>query len=534
MRDVGEPDFRDHMRRATGGTLAGADARRSADGRMRAAHRLLQRLAGGGLLPRPRRISDSSIIAAGSLRAGRRAARSARGHPRYRGRPGDDRARFCDEVLAPDSRRSPCCGWPIPTIRCMARRSGRRSASRGRWPAPKPASRDRRYRNERLRGEGSRRSCSRSAPTTARKRSATASMSKLARSAGALLAKMSRPADIAVAGRGPRPCSTRRERGARRPVRRARRGCGRAWVDERRRRRSAAAVWASRRRAASSRQVNMARRPEANDYGVPGRRWVVAEGKPGRSAGASMARVPTRRGHSCCSTHQASRRARYSGQRRWSISLLRFSISSAFQRTAWTASRCSDGELHATDPELLHRLGRPAGRGPAQTDKLIIGVMGDQSGVVADVGGKGSVLAARMAVADFGGQVLGRKVEILSADHQNKADIGASIARRWFDVDGVDMIVDLPNSAVALAVADIAREKQKALMVRARRASRSRAGPARLPRPLGPTARAYRWPRPRAPDIIKGRGELVLPHRRLQLRPRSGARRQRHDQDAGR
>ena len=66
-------------------------------------------------------------------------------------------------------------------------------------------------------------------------------------------------------------------------------------------------------------------------------------------------------------------------------------------------------------------------------DKFVIGVMGDQSGVVSDVGGKGSVLAARMAVADFGGQVLGRRIEILVADHQNKPDVASPIARRWFD-----------------------------------------------------------------------------------------------------
>jgi branched-chain amino acid transport system substrate-binding protein len=91
---------------------------------------------------------------------------------------------------------------------------------------------------------------------------------------------------------------------------------------------------------------------------------------------------------------------------------------------------------------------------------LRIGVLNDMSSVYADFQGPGSVVAAQLAAEDFAKQSK-RKVEILSADHQNKPDIGAEIARRWFDVDGVDMIVDVPNSAVALAVADIARDKNK-------------------------------------------------------------------------
>src|SRR3954451_9130026 len=81
-----------------------------------------------------------------------------------------------------------------------------------------------------------------------------------------------------------------------------------------------------------------------------------------------------------------------------------------------------------------------------------IGVLNDQSGVYADYGGKWSVEAAKMAVEDFGGKVLGVPVEIVSADHQNKPDIGSNIARQWFDVDGVDMISELTTSSVALAV----------------------------------------------------------------------------------
>jgi branched-chain amino acid transport system substrate-binding protein len=90
-----------------------------------------------------------------------------------------------------------------------------------------------------------------------------------------------------------------------------------------------------------------------------------------------------------------------------------------------------------------------------------IGVLNDQSGVYADYGGKWSVEAAKMAVEDFGGEVLGQKIEVLSADHQNKPDIGSNIARQWYDVDGVDMITELTNSAVALAVHDISKQKKK-------------------------------------------------------------------------
>jgi branched-chain amino acid transport system substrate-binding protein len=101
--------------------------------------------------------------------------------------------------------------------------------------------------------------------------------------------------------------------------------------------------------------------------------------------------------------------------------------------------------------------------GPAGAENngvLRIGVLNDMSSVYSDFQGPGSVVAAQLAAEDFARHSK-RKVEILSADHQNKPDIGAEIARRWFDVEGVDMIVDVPNSAVAFAVADIAREKNK-------------------------------------------------------------------------
>jgi branched-chain amino acid transport system substrate-binding protein len=98
-------------------------------------------------------------------------------------------------------------------------------------------------------------------------------------------------------------------------------------------------------------------------------------------------------------------------------------------------------------------------------DTVKIGVLNDMSGLYADLGGQGSVEAARMAVADFGGNVSGKKIEIISADHQNKPDVGGAIARQWYDNDGVDVIVDVPTSSVALAVQDVARERKKAFLI---------------------------------------------------------------------
>src|SRR3984893_7833447 len=94
-----------------------------------------------------------------------------------------------------------------------------------------------------------------------------------------------------------------------------------------------------------------------------------------------------------------------------------------------------------------------------------IGVLNDQSSLYADLAGQGSVVAARMAVEDFGAEKKGMKVEVIFADHQNKPDVGSAIARQWYDVDKVDVIVDVPNSGVALALNQIAREKGKALLV---------------------------------------------------------------------
>jgi branched-chain amino acid transport system substrate-binding protein len=94
-----------------------------------------------------------------------------------------------------------------------------------------------------------------------------------------------------------------------------------------------------------------------------------------------------------------------------------------------------------------------------------IGVLSDMSSLYADIGGPGSVAAAKMAVADFTKDHPNVKVELVNGDHQNKPDVGTSIANQWFDVDKVDMIIDVPNSGVALAVSQVAAQKNKLFIV---------------------------------------------------------------------
>ena len=98
-------------------------------------------------------------------------------------------------------------------------------------------------------------------------------------------------------------------------------------------------------------------------------------------------------------------------------------------------------------------------QGLAQDKVVKIGSLSDQSGLYSDVGGPGSTLAAQMAVEDSGLLTKGWKIDVISGDHQNKPDIGSNIARQWFDIDKVDVIVDVPNSGVALAVNNIIKEK---------------------------------------------------------------------------
>src|SRR5215213_3417795 len=101
----------------------------------------------------------------------------------------------------------------------------------------------------------------------------------------------------------------------------------------------------------------------------------------------------------------------------------------------------------------------------AQQVTVKIGVMSDMSSLYADIGGPGSVAAAKLAVADFNKDNPNVKVELVSADHQNKADVGSGVVNKWYDTENVDLVIDVPNSGVALAVSQIAATKNKAFIV---------------------------------------------------------------------
>jgi branched-chain amino acid transport system substrate-binding protein len=108
--------------------------------------------------------------------------------------------------------------------------------------------------------------------------------------------------------------------------------------------------------------------------------------------------------------------------------------------------------------------GLASGAAQAQTvsdDVVKIGILNDQSGMYADLAGQGSVAAAKMAVEDFGGKVLGKPVEVIFADHQNKPDVGSAIANQWIDTEKVDVIMDVPTSSVALAIQEITKNKNR-------------------------------------------------------------------------
>ncbi|GJD48356.1 hypothetical protein OPKNFCMD_1074 [Methylobacterium crusticola] len=107
---------------------------------------------------------------------------------------------------------------------------------------------------------------------------------------------------------------------------------------------------------------------------------------------------------------------------------------------------------------------QPPARPQAPARPVKLGVLNDQSGQYADAAGPASVEVVRMAVEDFGGTLLGAPIQVIAADHQNKPDIGSGIARKWYDTEGVDVILDLANSAVALAVSEITREKNKIMI----------------------------------------------------------------------
>ena len=120
------------------------------------------------------------------------------------------------------------------------------------------------------------------------------------------------------------------------------------------------------------------------------------------------------------------------------------------KKKLWLASLCALGGVLSISPANAQKV---------SDDKVRIGVLSDLSGLYADTAGKGSVEAARMAIEDFGGKVLGKPIELVAGDHQNKADVGASQVRIWYDRDGVDAVFDVNNSSVAVAVGNLARER---------------------------------------------------------------------------
>src|SRR5215475_15828171 len=103
----------------------------------------------------------------------------------------------------------------------------------------------------------------------------------------------------------------------------------------------------------------------------------------------------------------------------------------------------------------------PLARARAQTPTIKIGVLNDMSGPYMNTGGPTSIICTKQALEDFGVSGKGLNVEVVNADHQNKPDLAVSIARQWFDRDGVDMLLDVPTSSVALAVQSVVREKNK-------------------------------------------------------------------------
>ena len=150
-------------------------------------------------------------------------------------------------------------------------------------------------------------------------------------------------------------------------------------------------------------------------------------------------------------------------------------------------------------------------------ESFTIGVMNDQSGPYADLAGPGSVEMARMAIEDFGGAVLGKPIELLVADHQNKVDVGLAIARQWYDERGARAIFDITNSGVALAIQDLAKARDRIVILNSASSSDLTA---KACSPNGVQWNADNWSTGRsdaAPDPAEAR-QLLLHHRRLRLR----------------
>jgi hypothetical protein len=147
-----------------------------------------------------------------------------------------------------------------------------------------------------------------------------------------------------------------------------------------------------------------------------------------------------------------------------------------------------------------------------------IGILSDMSGPYADQAGVGSVEAAKMAIEDIGGKIGNRTIELVSADHQHKTDVALGIVRRWFDIDGVDVVADMPNSGVALAVQQLTRERNKIALF-ATAATTELTGKQCSPNGIQWVYDAYSNAAGLAKALIKqGSEKLVLHHRRLRFR----------------
>ncbi len=163
-------------------------------------------------------------------------------------------------------------------------------------------------------------------------------------------------------------------------------------------------------------------------------------------------------------------------------------------------------------------------------DVVKIGVLTDMSSLYADATGKGSLAAVEMAVADYGGKVAGKPVQVVAADHQNKPDVGVNIARNWYDNDKVDAIFDVPTSSVALPISALTREKNK-ININSGGGSSDITGVAVLAQHRALDLRHLcAVERRRQGDGQARRGHLVLRHRRLRLRHGAAARRRQRGQ----
>ena len=120
--------------------------------------------------------------------------------------------------------------------------------------------------------------------------------------------------------------------------------------------------------------------------------------------------------------------------------------------------------FHALAGATLVACASPAAWAQISGDSVKLGVLTDMSGVYSDNSGVGMVLATQMAIEDFGGKLNGKPIEVVTADHQNKPDVGATLARKWIDTEGVDVIVDVIGSAVAFAVQNVAAEKNRVML----------------------------------------------------------------------